>query len=112
MIKAVYKDLLERSLFLFHKRTGQIWIFRYEATGSEFDITVLLKIREILSIWYELVVQYNLDLVTLNLVTTCDLEIERVCIFSLVVRPKLYIPSTLNIDLIQWHTHWIVCAVK
>ena len=26
--------------------------------------------------------------------------------------PKLYTPSTLNIDLILWHTHWIVCAVK
>ena len=23
---------------------------------------------------------------------------------------KLYIPSTLNIDLILWHTHFIVCA--
>ena len=23
---------------------------------------------------------------------------------------KLYIPSTLNIDLILWHTHLIVCA--
>ena len=27
-------------------------------------------------------------------------------------RPKLYIPSTQNIDLILWHTQWIVCAVK
>ena len=26
--------------------------------------------------------------------------------------PKLYIPSTLNIDFIQWHTQLIVCAVK
>ena len=26
--------------------------------------------------------------------------------------PKLYIPSTLNIDLILWHTQWIVYAVK
>ena len=25
---------------------------------------------------------------------------------------KLYTPSTPNIDLILWHTHWIVCAVK
>ena len=25
---------------------------------------------------------------------------------------KLYTPSTLNIDFIQWHTHVIVCAVK
>jgi hypothetical protein len=25
---------------------------------------------------------------------------------------KLYIPSTLNIDLILWHTQLIVCAVK
>ena len=25
-------------------------------------------------------------------------------------RPKLYIPSTLNIDLILWHTQLIVCA--
>ena len=24
--------------------------------------------------------------------------------------PKLYIPSTLNIDLILWHTQLIVCA--
>ena len=27
-------------------------------------------------------------------------------------KPKLYIPSTLNIDLILWHTQLIVCAVK
>ena len=26
--------------------------------------------------------------------------------------PKLYTPSTLNIDFIQWHTHLIVYAVK
>ena len=26
------------------------------------------------------------------------------------VVPKLYTPSTLNIDLILWHTHLIVCA--
>ena len=26
--------------------------------------------------------------------------------------PKLYIPSTLNIDLMLWHTKLIVCAVK
>ena len=26
--------------------------------------------------------------------------------------PKLYTPSTLNIDFIQWHTQLIVCAVK
>ena len=36
-------------------------------------------------------------------------------IFSLnivVSTPKLYIPSTLNIDLLLWHTQLIVCAVK
>ena len=27
-------------------------------------------------------------------------------------KPKLYTPSTLNIDLILWHTHLIVCAEK
>ena len=27
-------------------------------------------------------------------------------------RPKLYTPSTLNIDFIQWHTQLNVCAVK
>ena len=27
-------------------------------------------------------------------------------------QPKLYISSTLNIDLILWHTQLIVCAVK
>ena len=26
--------------------------------------------------------------------------------------PKLYIPSTLNIDLILWHTQSILCALK
>ena len=26
--------------------------------------------------------------------------------------PKLYTPSTLNIDFIQWHTQLIMCAVK
>ena len=28
------------------------------------------------------------------------------------LKPKLYIPSTLNIALLQWHTHLNVCAVK
>ena len=27
-------------------------------------------------------------------------------------KSKLYIPSTLNIALLQWHTHLNVCAVK
>ena len=27
-------------------------------------------------------------------------------------KAKLYTPSTPNIDLILWHTHLIVCAVK
>lgn len=30
----------------------------------------------------------------------------------LVIKAKLYIPSTLNIALLQWHTHLNVCAVK
>ena len=30
----------------------------------------------------------------------------------LMVWTKLYTPSTPNIDIILWHTHWIVCAVK
>ena len=33
-------------------------------------------------------------------------------IWYFVMKTKLYTPSTLNIDLIQWHTHLIVCAVK
>ena len=28
------------------------------------------------------------------------------------LKSKLYTPSTLNIDFIQWHTQLIVCAVK
>ena len=32
--------------------------------------------------------------------------------FFFIQRPKLYIPSTLNIDFILWHTQLIVCAVK
>ena len=31
---------------------------------------------------------------------------------TLALAPKLYIASTLNIDLILWHTQLIVCAVK
>ena len=31
---------------------------------------------------------------------------------TLKVRAKLYIPSTLNIDLILWHTQSIVCAIE
>ena len=31
-------------------------------------------------------------------------------VFQLVVGSKLYIPSTLNIDLILWHTQLIVCG--
>ena len=29
---------------------------------------------------------------------------------ELLLQPKLYIPSTLNIDLILWHTQLIVCG--
>ena len=32
--------------------------------------------------------------------------------FELAMKSKLYIPSTLNIALLQWHTHLNVCAVK
>ena len=38
----------------------------------------------------------------------CCIKIFEPAIFS--SRPKLYIPSTLNIDLILWHTQLIVCA--
>ena len=31
-------------------------------------------------------------------------------LWSFKPRPKLYIPSTLNMDLILWHTKLIVCA--
>ena len=37
-------------------------------------------------------------------------KILSTCIFM--ICSKLYIPSTLNIDLILWHTQLIVCAVK
>ena len=41
---------------------------------------------------------------------------EILTIFSLLFwlkpGPKLYTPSTLNIDFIQWHTQLNVCAVK
>ena len=33
-------------------------------------------------------------------------------LLALVLHTKLYIPSTLNIDLILWHTQLIVYAVK
>ena len=32
--------------------------------------------------------------------------------YILITKPKLYIPSTLNIDFILWHTQSIVCALK
>ena len=32
--------------------------------------------------------------------------------FRLILRSKLYIPSTPNIDLILWHTQLIVCTAK
>jgi hypothetical protein len=31
---------------------------------------------------------------------------------DMMLLPKLYIPSTLNIELILWHTQLIMCAVK
>ena len=31
---------------------------------------------------------------------------------SALLKAKLYTPSALNMNLIQWHTHLIVCAVK
>ena len=39
------------------------------------------------------------------------LALQSISISSVfLVLPKLYIPTTLNIDLILWHTHLIVCA--
>ena len=32
--------------------------------------------------------------------------------FFVVCQPKLYIPSTLNTDYLQWHTQLILCALK
>ena len=42
----------------------------------------------------------------------CFTEKQHSLYTQFVVRPKLYIPSTLNITLIQWHTQLNVCAVK
>ena len=40
------------------------------------------------------------------------LKVESQSEFKCMPSAKLYIPSTPNIDLILWHTHWIVYAVK
>ena len=40
------------------------------------------------------------------------MEALKIINVSLILIPKLYILSTLNIDLILWHTQLIVCAVK
>ena len=37
-------------------------------------------------------------------------EMIPVTAFRLIPQAKLYIPSTLNIDFILWHTQLIVCA--
>ena len=43
--------------------------------------------------------------------THTDIWRKGVCdSWCLLSKPKLYIPSTLNIDLILWHTQLIVCA--
>ena len=39
-------------------------------------------------------------------------QTKYLCTDSVMFSPKLYIPNTLNIDLILWHTQLIVCAVK
>ena len=39
-------------------------------------------------------------------------EFSRLCLRINILKAKLYTPSTLNIDFIQWHTQLIVCAVK
>ena len=39
-------------------------------------------------------------------------KVEDVSLLNLVLQTKLYIPSTLNICLILWHTQLIVCATK
>ena len=38
------------------------------------------------------------------------MEALKIINVSLILIPKLYITSTLNIDLILWHTQWNVCA--
>ena len=40
------------------------------------------------------------------------MEALKIINVSLILIPKLYITSTLNIDLILWHTQLIVCVVK
>ena len=40
---------------------------------------------------------------------SCNKQVH-VYVINFAFMPKLYIPSTLNIDLILWHTQLIVCA--
>ena len=40
------------------------------------------------------------------------MEALKIINVSLILIPKLYITSTLNVDLILWHTQLIVCVVK
>ena len=44
----------------------------------------------------------------------CEVHGSRLAFFKHAASlwPKLYIPSTLNIDYLHWHTQLIVCAVK
>ena len=47
-----------------------------------------------------------------NMQEKLENRISNLKITVLRFKPKLYIPSTLNIALLQWHTHLNVCAVK
>ena len=41
-----------------------------------------------------------------------NFTVRKIFTFEDMCNPKLYTPSTLNIDFIQWHTQLNVCAVK
>ena len=60
----------------------------------------------------------NLDTKTYEAIMVCDPEKVSNFLHTLTLQsrinlaPKLYIPSTLKIDLILWHTQLIVCALQ
>ena len=80
-------SILELTLLHCHALESRsfVWALDYDATS----MTAVTLVNKILDGQFE-----------------SDMHCKLVCL------PKLYTPSTPNIDLIQWHTHLIVCAAK
>ena len=83
--------------FPFYTRQGTFLVFATHCTVEEFLQTSAFR--------HSMVLDFQTSLGMLQKLLTITLSDHNLTLIA-----KLYIPSTLNIDLILWHTQLIVCA--